>query len=64
MQHISARAAKNQFGRLIDDARAAPGAIDKHGCPVVVVLAVEEYERLTGTNRESARIDSLRKREK
>lgn len=53
MQHISAREAKNRFGRLIDDARAAPVAIDKHGRAVVVVLAVEEYERLIGTNRES-----------
>ena len=46
MQHISARDAKNSFGRLIDLARAAPGSIDKHGRPVVVVLSVEEYERL------------------
>jgi prevent-host-death family protein len=46
MQHISARDAKNNFGRLIDDARAAPVAVDKHGRAVVVVLAVEEYERL------------------
>lgn len=46
MQHLSARDAKNGFGRLIDMARAAPVSIDKHGRPVVVVLAVEEYERL------------------
>lgn len=46
MQHISARDAKNSFGRLIDLARAAPVSIDKHGRPVVVVLSVEEYERL------------------
>ncbi|MGO4565886.1 type II toxin-antitoxin system Phd/YefM family antitoxin [Rhizobium sp. 2YAF20] len=64
MQHVSAREAKNQFGRLIDDARAAPVAIDKHGRPVVVVLAVEEYERLTRTNRESTRISSPKKQEK
>lgn len=46
MQHISAREAKNSFGRLIDLARAAPVSVDKHGRPVVVVLSVEEYERL------------------
>lgn len=46
MQHISARDAKNSFGRLIDLTRAAPVSIDKHGRPVVVVLSVEEYERL------------------
>jgi prevent-host-death family protein len=48
MQHISARDAKNGFGRLIDLARAAPVAIEKHGRSVVVVIAVEEYERLSG----------------
>lgn len=47
MLHISAREAKNGFGRLIDLARAEPVSIDKHGRPVVVVLSVEEYERLT-----------------
>jgi prevent-host-death family protein len=47
MQHMSAREAKNGFGRLIDLARAEPVAIEKHGRTVVVVLAVEEYERLT-----------------
>jgi prevent-host-death family protein len=46
MNSISAREAKDRFGRLIDTARAAPGVIEKHGRPVVVVLAVEEYERL------------------
>lgn len=47
MQRISARDAKNRFGRLIDIARAEPIAIEKHGRSVVVVIAVEEYERLT-----------------
>jgi prevent-host-death family protein len=50
MQHMSARDAKNGFGRLIDLARAAPVSIDKYGRPVVVVLSVEEYERLTAHN--------------
>jgi prevent-host-death family protein len=43
---MSAREAKNGFGRLIDIARAEPVAVEKHGRAVVVVLAVEEYERL------------------
>lgn len=47
MQHITARDAKNGFGRLIDLARAEPVSIDKYGRPVVVVLSVEEYERLS-----------------
>ena len=50
MQHLSARDAKNGFGRLIDLARAAPVSIDKYGRPVVVVISVEEYERLKAHN--------------
>lgn len=46
MQVMSAREAKHQFGRLIDTARAQPVVIEKHGRPVVAVIAVEEYERL------------------
>lgn len=48
MQRMSARAAKNGFGLLIDTARAEPVAIEKHGRPVVVVVSVEEYQRLVG----------------
>lgn len=46
MKTMSARDAKNAFGMLIDNARAEPVAIEKHGRKVVVVVAVEEYERL------------------
>jgi len=46
MKKFTAKDAKNGFGRLIDIARAEPVTIEKHGRPVVVVLSVEEYERL------------------
>ena len=46
MQILSAKDAKYSFGRLIDLARTAPVAVAKHGRPVVVVMAIEEYERL------------------
>ena len=46
MRRVSARDAKNHFGELIDTARATPVAVEKHGRAVVIVLAVEEYERL------------------
>jgi prevent-host-death family protein len=46
MKAMSARDAKHQFGLLIDTARAEPVVIEKHGRPVVVVVAVEEFERL------------------
>lgn len=48
MQTLSAKDAKYGFGRLIDLARIEPVAVAKHGRPVVVVMAVEEYDRLRG----------------
>jgi prevent-host-death family protein len=54
MQRISAREAKNGFGRLIDMARAEPVLIEKHGRAVVVVIAFEEYERLV--RRDDAKV--------
>lgn len=48
MRRMYARDAKNGFGRLIDIAMAEPVAIEKHGRAVVVVVAFEECERLTG----------------
>ncbi|MBN9186374.1 MAG: type II toxin-antitoxin system prevent-host-death family antitoxin [Microbacterium sp.] len=48
MKTMSARAAKNGFGLMIDTARAEPVLIEKHGRGVVVVVSVEEYERLNG----------------
>lgn len=50
LQNISAKDAKYGFGRLIDLARAAPVTVEKHGRPVVVVLSIEEYERLRDAN--------------
>lgn len=46
MKTMSAREAKNGFGLMIDTARAGPVQIEKHGRGVVVVVSIEEYERL------------------
>lgn len=46
MKTMSAREAKNGFGLMIDTARAEPVLIERHGRGVVVV-SVEEYERLS-----------------
>jgi prevent-host-death family protein len=46
MLSMSAKDAKYGFGRLIDLARAELVVVEKHGRPVVVVMAVEEFERL------------------
>jgi len=51
MQTLTAKDAKYGFGRLIDLARAEPVAVAKHGRTVVVVLAVEEYERLKALDK-------------
>ncbi|MFD1328860.1 type II toxin-antitoxin system Phd/YefM family antitoxin [Mycoplana ramosa] len=48
MKSMSAAEAKNGFGHLIDIARQEPVKIEKHGRAVVVVISIEEYERLTG----------------
>ncbi len=47
MKTMSAREAKNAFGLMIDTARAEPVLIKKHGRGVVMVISVEEYERLS-----------------
>lgn len=59
MQRMSARDAKNGFGRLIDLARAEPVAIEKYGRSVVIVMAVEEYERLSGQTEEPDAVAAL-----
>ena len=46
MKTLTAKDAKYGFGRLIDLARVEPIAVAKHGRPVVVVMSVEEFERL------------------
>ena len=56
MQILSAKDAKYGFGRLIDLARAEPVGVAKHGRPVVVVLSVEEYERLKAAEAAAAAI--------
>lgn len=51
MRTLNAKDAKYGFGRLIDLARVEPVAVAKHGRPVVVVMAVEEYDRLRDIER-------------
>lgn len=59
MQTLTAKDAKYGFGRLIDLARAEPVAVAKHGRTVVVVLAIEEYERLKAIESERSAKASL-----
>ena len=64
MRKFSSAGAKNQFGVLIDAARIAPVAVTKYDKPFVVVMAVEEYERLTSEISSKKTNLVLRKREK
>ena len=48
MRTLTAKDAKYGFGRLVDLARTEPLAVTKHGRPVVVVIAAEEFDRLKG----------------
>ena len=57
MKSLSAREAKYGFGGLINLARAAPVAILKRGRPVVVVMAIEEFERLKAASRTADDLD-------
>lgn len=58
MRTLTAKDAKYGFGRLIDLARAEPIAVAKHGRPVVVVLSVEEFERLNALDVSAAATDA------
>ncbi|NHO34251.1 type II toxin-antitoxin system prevent-host-death family antitoxin [Acetobacter fallax] len=60
MKIMSAREAKNGFGLMIDTARAAPVLVQKHGRGVVVVVAVEEYERLKRLDCQRTSVDAVR----
>ena len=46
MRTFSSADAKNHFGEMIDAARLAPVAVTKYDKPFVVVMGVEEFERL------------------
>jgi len=41
---FTAKEAKNNFGRLLDEARQSPVTVKKNGRPVAVVISIEEYK--------------------
>ena len=46
MNTFTAKEAKNNFGRLLDEARYAPVGIQRNGRLVVVVVSIEKYTEL------------------
>ena len=61
MKEITARDAKNRFGRLLDSSQSTPGCVTKKGRAVSVVMSIEQYERLRGAawERLAGTMDSL-----
>jgi antitoxin Phd len=47
----SVQDAKNRFSEVVEAARRKPQTITKHGKPTVVIVDVEEYERLRRLER-------------
>ena len=41
---FTAKEAKNNFGRLLDEARHSPVAVERNGKPIAVVMSTQEYE--------------------
>ncbi len=53
---VSATDARIRFGELIQDAQLGPVVVERGGKPIVVVLSVQEYDRLlSGQTRKSWR---------
>lgn len=46
--------ARRRFADLVEAARSAPQVVTKTGAPLIVVLAVEEYDRLRARQRPMA----------
>lgn len=49
MREVTATAAKNRFGQLLDAAQRGPVRVTKNGRAVTVMLSVGEFERLRGS---------------
>ena len=54
MKIMSAKDAKNSFGKLMEDAQREPVVIQKHGRASAVVVSAEEYKNI--------KLERLRKR--
>jgi prevent-host-death family protein len=50
----SVQDAKNRFSEVVEAARDKPQTVTKHGKRAVVVVAVEEYDRLKKLERQKA----------
>ena len=59
MQRITSREFQRNFGRCQDDALKAPLAITRNGRDRLVILSVDEYERLKRRDRQALAVEDL-----
>ena len=48
MKEITAKDAKNRFGKLLDAVQSTPVQVTRKGCAVGVMMSMQHYERLLG----------------
>ena len=58
MRSFTAAEAKNRFGELVDAARIEPVAVTKYDRPFVIVLGVDEYEKLKQQKDQKDKLDN------
>ncbi len=52
MKQVSANEAKQSLGKVIEVAQREPVVLHRYNRPAVVMLSMQEYEKLTALNRE------------
>ena len=63
MQRITSREFQRNFGRFQDEALRAPLWITRNGRDRLVILSVDEYERLKRRDRQALAVEELSDRE-
>lgn len=48
MREVTAKEAKNRFGRFLESAQRAPVRVTRNGRPVGVMMSMQQFERLRG----------------
>lgn len=59
MVEVTSAEFQRRFGRYEDEALRRPVAVTRNGCVSVIVLSVEEYNRLTALDRAAVRMEDL-----
>ena len=57
MKSVTATQAKNQFGKLLDDAQVEPIAIEKNGRRIALVLTEQQLNRMIELGRSDTLVE-------